>query len=78
MNTLGFVPTAEGIQVQFRAPGAGGNMVLVDGTGRVLRTQKFDPQVLSVQINTGGLPRGFYVVQVRRADGKWEAWPMVK
>lgn len=77
-NSLRFIPTAEEVQVQFRVPGAGGNMVLVDATGRVLRTQKFDPEVPSVHINTGGLPRGFYVVQVRRADGKQEAWPLVK
>ncbi|WP_373553243.1 hypothetical protein [Haliscomenobacter sp.] len=78
VNTLGFVPTPEGIQVQFRAPGAGGSIRLVDAAGRILRTQKFDDQSLSIQISTADLPRGFYVLQVRRADGKVEAWPLVK
>ena len=78
VNTLGFVPTAEGIQVQFRAPGAGGSIILVDATGRILRTQKFDGQTLSTQISTAELPRGVYVLQVWRDDGKVEAWPLVK
>lgn len=78
INTLGFVPTAEGIQVQFRAPGAGGELILVDATGRILRIQKFDGQSTSSQLSTAALPRGFYVLQVRRADGKREVWPLVK
>lgn len=78
VNTLGFVPTAEGFQVQFRAPGTGGSIILVDATGRILRTQKFDGQTLGTQISMAELPRGFYVLQVRRDDGKVEAWPLVK
>jgi hypothetical protein len=77
-NTIGFVAMPEEVQVQFRAQGAAGRLALIDATGRVVSTQVFDAQALTAKIGTQGLPKGFYVVQVRRNDGKLEAFPFVK
>lgn len=78
VNTLGFFPDANGIQVQFRSPSAAGRLVLIDAAGRLIGTQAFDAQSYGAKISTNGLPKGFYVVQVRLDDGKLEAWPFVK
>lgn len=79
-NTFRFTSnTAQNeVQVQFRAPGPGGQLVLVDVTGKMLKITKFEAQALSANISTLELSRGFYVVQLRRLDGQHQSWSFIK
>lgn len=77
-NTLAINQSLEEVSVQFRAPNAAGQLVLVDAMGRIIRTQKFEEKVQSARISIHDLPKGFYVVQIRQTDGLIKAMPLIK
>lgn len=77
-NTISVVQNPEEVTVQFHAPNAAGQLVLLDGMGRIIRAQKFEENVPSARISTYDLPKGFYVVQIRQIDGLIKAKSLIK
>lgn len=77
-NALDITQNPEAVNIQFHAPNAAGQLVLVDAIGRIIRAQKFEENVPSARISIHNLPKGFYVVQIRQIDGLIKAKSLIK
>lgn len=77
-NALDVTQNPAEVSIQFHAPNAPGQLLLVDAMGRIIRSQKFEENVSSARISTQDLPRGYYVLQIRQTDGLIKARPLIK
>ena len=60
-------PTADRLSVRLAAaPVAPGRLTLLDGTGRIVRTQALAPTAAQPALELRGLPTGLYLLRVQQ------------